>query len=218
MKSQPFERLASLALTTAIHAAAGLALLLFPPPGGTRKGNAAQDRGGILLVTLIPLDHGKAASAASPAGKQEEVTTPTPVTRSASQHAARTSDPNRTTGTETPADFSTPAPRPDTGSASAALSGSHAITYRDQLFAHIARFRQYPAEAHRNGLEGSVEVRFILNRDGTIKDAWIVSSSGRQIFDREALAAIHRAVPMPVIPSDLPTSLDISMPIDFEIN
>jgi len=50
-----------------------------------------------------------------------------------------------------------------------------------------------------------------------VKNVWIAASSGRTNLDAEALAAIRRAVPMPKIPSDLPDSLDITLPIDFQI-
>ena len=97
------------------------------------------------------------------------------------------------------------------------LSGSSAISYREALLAHIARYRRYPADARRDHVEGIVEVRFVLDRAGAVENVWIAASSGRTNLDAEALAAIRRAVPMPKIPSDLPDSLDITLPIDFQI-
>lgn len=214
MKSNPIERLTSLALTTAIHAAAGLALFLLPPPGGARHGNAIQDRSGILVVELIPLDQGTAASANLASDTRDRRADPQPMKPSARRFASRMSAASDTMGAEKSASFGTPSPPVQAGSSASALSGTSALTYRDLLLAHIARFRQMPAEAYR----GSVEVRFTLNRDGSISHAWIVSSSGRQMFDREALATIHRAVPMPAIPAELPASIDISLPVDFGID
>lgn len=217
MKPNSIDRLASLSLTTAIHAAAGLALFLIPPPGGSRHGNAMEDRNGVLVVELIPLDQGTAASTTLAPEKQENRAAPQPSTSYARQVDSRALAASDVSGQDNLANFGSPSPPAQAGSSASALEGTSAMTYRNLLLAHIARYRRYPADAHRDGLEGTVEVGFTLKRDGSIGEAWIVTSSGRQMFDREAMAAIHRAVPMPAIPADLPSSIDISLPIDFEI-
>ncbi|HEX7853767.1 MAG TPA: TonB family protein [Sphingobium sp.] len=214
MKSNPIERFASLALTTAIHAAAGLALFLLPPPGGARHGNAIQDRSGILVVELIPLDKGTTASTNLASNTRDRRADPQPTKLAPRRFTSRASTASDTMDAEQSASFGAPSPPEQAGSAASALAGASALTYRNLLLAHIARFRQTPSEAYR----GSVEVRFTLNRDGSISHAWIISSSGRQMFDQEALATIHRAVPMPAIPAELPASIDISLPIDFGID
>jgi protein TonB len=219
MKSNSVDRLTSLFLTTAMHAAAGLALLLQPPPGGAKHGNSAQDRRGVLIVELTPLEQGTTARTALVSDRQDPHAQPVPepVKPIARRSSTRASAAKSEGGKDKPASLGTAPQAAQVGSAASALTGTSAMTYRDLLLAHIARFRQYPAEAHRDRLEGSVEVGFTLNRDGSVDRAWIVSSSGRQVFDREALAAVRRAVPMPAIPSDLPSSLDVSLPVDFEI-
>lgn len=219
MKSNSVDRFTSLFLTTAMHAAAGLALLLQPPPGGASHGNSAQDKRGALIVELIPLKQGTTARTALVSDLKEQHAearseTVKPIARHSSTRASAA---KIESGKDKPASFGTAAQAAQVGSAASALSGTSAMTYRDLLLAHIARFRQYPAEAHRDRLEGSVEVGFTLTRDGSVDRAWIVSSSGRQVFDREALAAVRRAAPMPAIPSDLPSPLDVSLPVDFEI-
>lgn len=217
MKSNSVDRVTSLFLTTAMHAAAGLALLLQPPPGGAGHGSSAQDKRGALIVELIPLEQGTTARTALVSDRQDRHTESEPMKPIAQRSGTRASAAKSESGKDQPASFGTAPQAAQVGSAASALAGTSAVMYRDLLLAHIARFRQYPAEAHRDRLEGSVEVGFTLNRDGSVERAWIVSSSGRQVFDREALAAVHRAVPMPSIPSDLPSSLDVSLPVDFEI-
>lgn len=219
MRAPPLDRLGSFGLATLLHAAAGMALFLLPPPGGGgRHGNAHADRHGVLVVELIPLDHGSQASAAMASDAPAPRASLQPVPRWEKQMAMPASSARASSGLDAPAILGHPTQSADQRQEMSDLSGRSAITYRDRLLGHIARFRQYPPDAHRDHLEGSVEVRFLLNRDGSVADVWIVTSSGRQTFDREALAAIRRAVPMPVIPPDLPESLDISLPIDFEID
>ncbi|MBO9726063.1 MAG: energy transducer TonB [Novosphingobium sp.] len=217
MKSNPLERGASLLLTTALHAAAGLGLLLLLSPGGARHGDAGQDKNGVLVIKLISLEQGSTANSAPLSVPRDTLAEPQPKKALAQRNSPRAVGTSHATSGERAASLGTASPALHVGSASSSLAGTNALSYRDLLLAHIARFRQYPEEAHRDRLQGSVEVGFTLNRDGSISGAWVISSSGRQIFDREALAAIHRAVPMPGIPADLPSSLDVSLPIDFEI-
>lgn len=217
MKSNPLDRVTSLFLTTAMHAAAGLALLLQPPPGSAGHGNSPQNKRGALIVELIPLEQGTTATTALISDRQDRHAEPEPTKPIVQRSGTRASAAKSDHGKDKPASFGTAPQAAQGGIAAGALAGTSAMTYRDLLLAHIARFRRYPSEAHRDRLEGSVEVGFTLNRDGSVNRAWIVSSSGQQIFDREALSAVQRAVPMPAIPSDLPASLDISLPIDFKI-
>ena len=218
MKSNPLDRILALSLTTGLHAAAGLALLLLPPPGGAQHGDAAtQGPGSVLMIKLIPLEQGLAASSASRPEPHEAVARPQPAKAAASRSALQAAPTTDANGSDKPANLGDAPAAVRVGSSATALAGSSALSYRDLLLAHIARFRQYPEDARRSGLKGSVEVGFMLNRNGSIGQTWVISSSGRPIFDREALASVRRAVPMPPIPADLPATLDISLPIDFEI-
>lgn len=218
MKSNPLDRIFSLSLTTALHAAAGLALLLMPPPGGAQHGDAAtQGRSSVLVVKLIPLEQGSATGSALRPEPRDTLTDLHPAKAAASNATSPADAASDVKGTDKPANLGNAPTAAQVGSSATSLIGASAVTYRDLLLAHIARFRQYPEDERRSGLKGSVEVGFTLHRNGSIDRAWVVSSSGRTVLDREALAAIHRAVPMPPIPSDLPSSLDVSLPIDFEI-
>jgi protein TonB len=55
----------------------------------------------------------------------------------------------------------------------------------------------YPAAAAARRWTGKVRVAFIIAADGTVEDARVVRSSGRDILDRAALAAVRSAGPFP---------------------
>lgn len=87
--------------------------------------------------------------------------------------------------------------------------------FRKILQSHIASFRRYPASAIRAREEGTVLLGFHLARGGTVEDVEIIRSSGSGRLDKEAVATIFRASPMPALPDILPDSLSVSVPVIF---
>ncbi len=71
----------------------------------------------------------------------------------------------------------------------------------------IENKKKYPEKARRNDIEGEVRVRFIVARDGTIKDISLNTSSGTSILDNAALKAVRDAAPFPPLPSGLQTGV-----------
>lgn len=103
--------------------------------------------------------------------------------------------------------------------ANAGVDGAIAMRFQQALEAHIARFRR-PVDAPA-GLRPAapvVGVRFAMDREGHVLDAWVHSSSGVDKFDDEALATIHRAEPLPPIPPALPERFEILMPVAFTVS
>jgi protein TonB len=90
-----------------------------------------------------------------------------------------------------------------------------AIRFQQALLRHIARFQHYPALARASSLEGTVQVVFLLRRDGTIEDAWVETTSGQVVLDDEAVATVRRAAPLPQIPTELPDELRVLLPVAF---
>jgi protein TonB len=90
-----------------------------------------------------------------------------------------------------------------------------ALRFQQALQRHIARFQRYPAGARDGGLEGTVQVLFLLRRDGTVADAWVESTSGETILDKEAIETVRRAEPLPPIPGELPDQLRVLLPVAF---
>jgi periplasmic protein TonB len=90
-----------------------------------------------------------------------------------------------------------------------------AVRFQQTLMRHIERFQRYPSAARRDRLEGTVQVAFVMGRDGKILDAWIRSSSGQALLDKEAVDALRRAEPLPDIPNELPGQLSVLLPVSF---
>jgi protein TonB len=92
-----------------------------------------------------------------------------------------------------------------------------ALKFQQALLRHIARFQRYPQWARQNGSKGTVQVLFLLRRDGTVLDAWVQSTSGEVGLDREAIETVRRAEPLPVIPTELPDQIRVLLPVDFAL-
>ncbi|MFN4353505.1 energy transducer TonB [Parvibaculum sp.] len=92
-------------------------------------------------------------------------------------------------------------------------------SYRALVFAHLKRHQQYPRAAKRRQLESTVTVTFRVDRQGNVLSQSIVEGSGYEILDREALATIGRANPMPPVPPEISTdTVSLTVPIRFELS
>ena len=50
----------------------------------------------------------------------------------------------------------------------------------------------YPPEALRSGITGTVEVEFVVNRDGSVSDVRVVKANPRGVFDRGVQATVRK--------------------------
>jgi protein TonB len=103
--------------------------------------------------------------------------------------------------------------------AGAAVEPSAAVhRWESALVAHIERFKRYPAEARARGQHGLARVAFTIDRDGWVRESRILETSGSLELDRESLAMLARAQPMPKPPSQVQTGeLSFVVPIRFNI-
>ncbi|WFU41563.1 energy transducer TonB [Bradyrhizobium sp. CB82] len=91
-------------------------------------------------------------------------------------------------------------------------AGSNA--YNALVFGHLQRFKRYPSSAR--GAQGTVVVRFVLNRAGAVTESAVTKSSGNDVLDREALEILRRASPFPPFPVAKPGSQDSYIaPVNF---
>ncbi len=51
---------------------------------------------------------------------------------------------------------------------------------------------EYPRDARRGGIEGSIDLRFTVKADGKVADIEVVQATPADTFDREAIAAVRR--------------------------
>lgn len=88
-------------------------------------------------------------------------------------------------------------------------------TYLQQLLAHIDSHKFYPRSARRRGLEGEIEVSFILLEDGSIRTLRVIGGS------RELRKAAERAVltarPMPIPPAATGQGEQVSFSMVFRL-
>nr|WP_316629369.1 TonB family protein [uncultured Brevundimonas sp.] len=87
--------------------------------------------------------------------------------------------------------------------------------YYRRLETHLARFHTYPALERRRP-QGLARVGLIVNRDGHVLDTWIETSSGSPELDEAALQTVRRSDPLPALPGNLPGSIDLIVPLNFD--
>ncbi|OIO71057.1 MAG: hypothetical protein AUJ57_07665 [Zetaproteobacteria bacterium CG1_02_53_45] len=63
---------------------------------------------------------------------------------------------------------------------------------------HLESFKFYPASARKRGIEGHVDVAFILTRNGAADQITVLQGSGYAMLDRAAMQTVSRAQPFPV--------------------
>ncbi len=95
------------------------------------------------------------------------------------------------------------------------LSSNAQPNWEGLLLAHLERFRRYPARARAARQQGTVYVRFTMNRAGMVLTSAIVKKSGSFDLDQAALDTLQRAQPLPTIPDDRPDTVELTLPIEF---
>jgi protein TonB len=113
--------------------------------------------------------------------------------------------------------LSVPAGRGTQGGGRATDARTHAgIEWRVQDW--LAQHRHYPRAARRSGAEGTVWVRFVLDRAGALQGSEILESSGHAVLDRAALELLERASPFPALPPELTTDeIELVLPIEYDL-
>lgn len=99
----------------------------------------------------------------------------------------------------------------------AAMDPSQFSDYQRRLYEAVANGSRYPAEARRLNLSGVTRLAFKVDREGKVLDSWIQESSGSELLDDAALAALERAQPLPPIPVGLPSRLNFVIEIDLSV-
>ncbi|MFP9228905.1 hypothetical protein A0E43_10025 [Pectobacterium cacticida] len=84
----------------------------------------------------------------------------------------------------------------------------------------INRGKNYPADAKRRGRQGVATVSFTVNAAGDVLESQLVNSSGTLSLDREALAMVRRASPLPPPPAEIIMGgmHKVTMPVEFDLN
>ena len=92
------------------------------------------------------------------------------------------------------------------------------LSYFSKLKDRIQMVWRYPEGAKVTGLQGNLTLKFVLNRDGSLRDLKVVKSSGAEILDDAAIKAIRRAAPFYAIPENLGDVLSIVANFEYELD
>ncbi len=88
--------------------------------------------------------------------------------------------------------------------------------FTGQVRQRIANAKYYPRMARRRGMEGQPIIAFTLGKGGRLMAVDLAQTSGYQLLDQAALAAVHQAAPYPEIPPELKTdTFQFKLPISF---
>lgn len=99
-----------------------------------------------------------------------------------------------------------------------AVQADALLSYQQRLLAHLERHKRYPYASQRQRQEGVAYLQFRMNRQGDVISFELQQSSGHAALDREVLAMIKRATPLPSIPDALDkTELKLVVPVEFFI-
>ena len=76
---------------------------------------------------------------------------------------------------------------------------------------------QYPPWAMARGIEGWVDLTFIVTAAGTVQDLVVVDATPRGTFENAAMAAVARWRFQPVVEAGEPVPVRVWLHVDFEI-
>lgn len=103
----------------------------------------------------------------------------------------------------------------------AALARPGDAAYLQTLFAWLEKHRQYPRRARLTNTEGTVVLRFRIDRHGKLLGWSVVRGSGSPLLDKAVEDMITAADPLPRAPADFggPAAriLEFTLPIEFRL-
>ena len=91
----------------------------------------------------------------------------------------------------------------------------HAIL--ELLHRRISDNKEYPYLARRQRREGIATVAFVLNPDGTVENAHLVTSSRAVTLDRAAISAVKHIEPFPAAQQYLEQSEKFQVDVEFDL-
>lgn len=108
-------------------------------------------------------------------------------------------------------------PPPPPGPSEADLDDARRL-YGQSLWSAIERHKQYPKIAQMRGWQGEAVVELLLDGNGKLKSKKILTSSGHDVLDKQALDMVEKAAPYPVPPEVLRGSqFSIKVPVPFKL-
>jgi protein TonB len=76
----------------------------------------------------------------------------------------------------------------------------------------------YPDLARRSGLEGTVWLEVLIDKDGNVRDAYVVKcNNSDRGFEEAALAAAWKSVWKPAVSNGLPIAVRVTYSVVFKL-
>ncbi len=188
-------------ISAALHGGMAAAILVSAPP--MMSGAQAEPEPAIMVELFRPSDMASGGASAK-AERTSDISA-----------ASITTASNAVLSSKTSADKGAGSSAASGEPVSASPSPAALSDYYRRLETHLARFHTYPALERRRP-QGLARVGLIVNRDGHVLDAWIETSSGSRDLDEAALQTVRRSDPLPSLPGNLPGSIDLIVPLNFD--
>ncbi len=103
------------------------------------------------------------------------------------------------------------------GAVSQQSGNANLSNYDGKVRSKLNRAFRYPAQAKREGLQGTAHVRFTVSSSGAASNVSIAKSAGAPILDQAALETVRRASPFPKIPGGAGlSSRTFTIPLQFK--
>ncbi|WP_426505722.1 TonB family protein [Serratia proteamaculans] len=93
------------------------------------------------------------------------------------------------------------------------------LSWESRVKGMLNRIKRYPPDAQRRRRTGMPQVSFSVDAQGRVFDLTLHALSGTASLDREALAVVMRAQPLPPPPVEMlrQGKVQVTMPIDFNL-
>lgn len=100
------------------------------------------------------------------------------------------------------------------GGGEISIHGDYLAVVRDWLHEH----KRYPRRARLRMLQGKAIIGFVIDRSGNVVSYELRDSTGHDVLDREVIAMIRRASPMPPFPQGIAKKqMRFNVPVSFDM-
>jgi protein TonB len=106
-------------------------------------------------------------------------------------------------------------PAPTTAPPTVNPGAAHA-SWQAHLVGWLERYKRYPRLAQEQREEGTVYLRFTMDRSGRVLSSQIEKGSGHSLLDEEVASLIQRAQPLPAPPPEIAgAQITLTLPVQF---